>query len=163
MPPFPTTPAREDWFYAARAIYKSVPSPFAEGTYERLFPRPSAEPRHDDPLGYLVSCARDRMRTRHCLTPRYGEFLAECSRQREAAEQAAEQAANRRWQARTAKERAEEAAFYDDGGTAQEWAIEQEARAEAKAQANKKRATARTRSKARSSPRRATNQQKDTQ
>ena len=163
MPPFPTFPAPEDWYYAASAIYKHVVNPFVETLYERLFPHPRSVPYHADPLGRIVSAARSRMGLRHRRTPAYGRFLEECDRQREAAEKAAAQAAFLRRQARTAKERAEEEAFFADGGTAQEWAIEQEAREEAKAQTNKKRALARTRSKGRSTPRRTTNQQKATQ
>ena len=122
---------------------------------------PPYVPRYGDHLGYIAARARDIMRTRYRSTPAYQAVLAEEARQREAAEQAGEQAAIRRQQARTAKERAEEEAFYVDGGTAQEWAIEQEARMEAEAQAKKKRATACIRSKVRSTPHRATNQQKE--
>ncbi|PZQ76950.1 MAG: hypothetical protein DI563_05465 [Variovorax paradoxus] len=145
-----------DWFYAASAIYRAPVNPFAETLHERLFPHPSRVPHHDDPLGRLVACACDVMRTRHCNTPAYLAFLSEQARQREVAEKRAGVARAAAAAARTAKERAEEDAFYADGGTATEWAIEQEAKAEAKAQATKKRAVARTRNKARSTPSRTT-------
>lgn len=152
LPPFPTFPAPEDWYYAARAIYQHVPSPFAECVHERLFPRLGAVPRHDDPLSRLVACARDRMRTRYRNSPKYTAFLAECDRQRKA-EAAAERAASAaRRAAMTAKERAEEAAFYADGGTCLEWAVQQEAKVQTKADADKARAIRRTRKGAASTP-----------
>jgi hypothetical protein len=138
-------PSRDDWWEAATTLY-SVP------------PRWTTPMTHADPLGRIAARARDIMRTRHCSTPAYRVSLAERDRQRRAAEAAADAARATRAAARTAKARAEEEAFYVDGGTSTEWAIEQEAKAEANAQATKKRATARTRSKARSTPRRNTTQ-----
>lgn len=152
LPAVPTFPAPEDWHYAAAAIYHAPVNPFAETLHERVSPCPRSAPPHIDPLGAMVACARDRMRTRHCGSPAYQAFLAERARQRSAALAAEEARRQAKAAARTAKERAEEEAFYADGGTAEEWAIEQEAKAEAKAQATKKRAASRTRNRARSTP-----------
>jgi hypothetical protein len=160
MPPFPTQPAGEDWFYAARAIQRPIPSPFGRSYVggqilflDRLDTQPS-EVHHDDPLGRLVAVARDRMRTRHTLTPAYHAFLGSEEAKRRAAAAAEEAERARRHAAKTAREHAEEAAFYADGGTALEWSIRQEATQQAQADAAKKRATSRMRAKARTTPRR---------
>jgi hypothetical protein len=158
MPPFPSTPAREDWYYAARAIQRPVASPFGRSYVggqilflDRLDTRPN-EVHHDDPLGRLVACARDRMRTRHRNSPKYTAFLAAVDAERKAMAAAEDAGRARRDRAKTETERAEEAAFYADGGTAVGWAIQQEATHQAKADATKKRATSRLRAKARTTP-----------
>jgi len=140
-PPFPKRPSRKDWRRAAALIGERL----ADGWY-------STSLLHSDPLGALAAVARDVMRTRHCNTPRYRAVLRETEQKRKAAEDAAHAARVRSEAARTAKERAEEDAFHDNGGTAIEWAIQQEATAQAKADATRKRATSRTRAKARSIP-----------
>ncbi|MGR4871755.1 hypothetical protein ACIPRI_23155 [Variovorax sp. LARHSF232] len=110
--------------------------------------------QHADPLGRIAARARDIMRTRHTRTPAYQAFLASEEAKRRAAAAAEDAERARRNAATTEKERAEEAAFYADGGTALEWSIQQEANQQAKADAAKKRATSRMRAKARTTPRR---------
>lgn len=159
MPPYPTMPAPEDWYYAASAIHRPIPSAFGRsyvGGHILFLDRLDTRPRevwHADPLGRLVSAARERMRTRHRCTPKYTAFLADQDRLRRARDAEAQRALAARLAARTEKERAEEDAFYAAGGTAVEWAAYQEAKAQEKAEAKSKRATSRTRAKARSTPR----------
>lgn len=141
MPPFPTQPSRQDWRKAAAIIGERL----AEGWY-------STSLQHSDPIGCLVAVARDTMRTRHTRTRAYRAYLTAVDAERQAAEAAQAAARERRVREMTAKERAAEATFYADGGTAIEWAIQQEATEQAKADNAKKRATSRMRAKARSTP-----------
>ena len=151
MPPFPTQPDRGDWWEAAMTLY-SVPSWWTTSM------------AHTDPLGRIAARARDIMRTRHTRTPAYQAFLVSDHAQRSAAAAAESVERARRHAAKTERERAEEAAFYADGGTAFEWSIHQEASRQAKADNAKERATSRMRAKARPTHRRtsATSNTKET-
>lgn len=128
MPPFPTEPSPEDWRDAAAAMWAPWISPFAEPDGTR---RITGYPTYADALGTLVAKARDRMRTRHCNTPAYRAFLEHCAAERKAQVEAEEAARRRRDAAKTAKQWAEEYAFYEDGGTAEEWEALQLEKAEA--------------------------------
>lgn len=151
MPQFPTQPDRGDWWEAVMTLY-TVPSWWTTPV------------THADPLGRIAARARDIMRTRHTRTPAYQAFLASEEAQRRAAGAAENAERARRNAAKTGRERAEEAAFYAEGGTALEWAIHQEVTEQAKADNAKKRATSRMRAKARTTPRRksATSTPKET-
>jgi hypothetical protein len=128
MPAYPVSPSPQDWQQAAASMWRGVPSPFPEPDGTR---KEGPPPTYADPLGALVARARDRMRTRHANTPAYLAFLEHCAAERRAKEEASEAARQRRDQAKTAKQRAEEQAHYDDGGTAEEWEALQLEKAEA--------------------------------
>lgn len=140
MPPFPTEADRGDWWEAAMTLY-SVPSWWTTSM------------AHTDPLGPIAARARDIMRTRPTRTPAYQAFLVSDHAQRSAAAAAESVERARRHSAKTERERAEEAAFNANGGTALEWSIHQEASRQAKADNAKKRAASRMRAKARPTPR----------
>ncbi|CAN7509158.1 hypothetical protein LJR290_003446 [Variovorax sp. LjRoot290] len=128
MPPFPTSPSRDDWWEAATTLY-TVPSWW------------KAPMTHADPLGRIAARARDIMRNRHCNSPEYAAFLAAQDAERRAAVASEDAERARRNRAKTAKDWAEEYEFFAEGGTEEEW----EAIQQAKAAAARDRATQRLR------------------